>query len=791
MEINKDNLPNIEEVYKRVKKDILFYGLSSFRRFLPSSLDGFKTIHRRILYTIWLYKIHGNIKVNKLGGLVLGLHPHGDVSVTSTIIKMAQENTTANYSLLSPEGSFGNISDLTSASPRYISTRLSNFGNDAVLSLIDSHTLEMIDAESDFGEVEPKFLPTKIPIVLLNGTLGIVESFTSNIPQHNLNEIADICIKYIKNKNISAKELSKGLFPDYVVGGTIINGDDLHQYYYNKSNGIIKVRGDTEIDLPNNRIIVRSMPLLFDFDSFISKVKTILNDKDSKGNPKNLVLANISYIGEARDDNNSNPYIYINCKSGTNLVEVLENLYKNTHLEYSNKINLTFNHEDKVKICDLKDIIEDWYKVNYDNRQRKMIYLINNHENKSHILEGLLKVYPNIDKIIDTIKKSTDQKDKIILKLKNKFGLSLIQAHGIFEMQIGSLTRRSEKELDNSIKKIRNIINNITKDLTMIDDIMINDLIELKKKYGRPRRTKVIMKLKERSDIVISNGAILATRGAIGVFDSSNIISGKKILNGLKGVKINNKWVKGIINSHRIDDAINSVLVFYEDKTANIVTPSIVNSWIPNTYSKDNTFIKSVCPIYSSISGTVICITSDGMIKRFNPNTLTSRITQINTIVENCIFIPENMNNSTLILLNKQGEYLYIRISDIPIQGKNSHGVKTSFKDGQVKMSYVDNDEDGVVILMENTKLSQGFVYTITLEKLKLGNRTNKLKKMHNFQDFICNGVKTINYQLLKDQIGLFISDIATSSLKMNNLKNLNSPRKISCKAFDLIVLSV
>ena len=91
------------------------------------------------------------------------------------------------------------------------------------------------------------------------------------------------------------------------------------------------------------------MPLLFDFDSFISKVKTILNDKDSKGNPKNLVLANISYIGEARDDNNSNPYIYINCKSGTNLVEVLENLYKNTHLEYSNKINLTYNHEDKVK----------------------------------------------------------------------------------------------------------------------------------------------------------------------------------------------------------------------------------------------------------------------------------------------------------------------------------------------------------------------------------------------------------------------------------------------------------
>jgi len=795
MQIDEKNIPRVQEVFKRVKSDIYYYGVSTFSRFLPNIFDGFKPVVRRILYTIWSNNITKSVKVSKLAGLTVTYHPHGDVSISNTIIKMAQEGTTANYALLFPEGQFGTISDLSAASPRYISTRVSDFGYDAVISLMDTHTIELTDAESDFGEKEPKYLPTKIPIVLLNGSLGIVESFTSNIPQHNLIDIANVIIKYIKNKNISAREMSYGLYPDYVVGGTIINGDEIHENYYNNtvSKGIVKVRGDSEIDLPGNRIIVRSMPLSFDFDSLVSKVKDILNDKDKSGNPKNLVLSNISYIGEGRDSNDKDPYIYITCKSGTNLVEVLENLYKNTHLEFSNKINLTFSHNGKVRNCTIKEVIEEWYKVNYDDRQRKLIYQINNHENRIHILEGILKVYPNIDNIIAIIRKAKnkDENDDIILKIKNSFGLSLIQARSIFETKIGNLTSRSEKELASAISKLREKIKILASDLKCIDDIMINDLIDLKNKYGRPRRTKVIGKLKERSDIVVSNGAILATRNTIGVFDSTNIISGKRILNGLKGVKIDSKWVKGIINSHKIDDTISSVIVFYSNGSVNSIVPSVINSWIPNPSCEDCGFIKSVTPVYSSINGSVICISSDGMIKRFATEEIGTRVTQSKSIVENSIFVPNSMSEGTIILVNSKGEYLHIKISSVPIQSKNAIGVKTSFSSGKnVRMSITDENVNSFMVLMENTKLSEGYVYLIPISSIKTGSRTSNLKKLYNFQDFVCNGIGCLDINL-KDQIALFISDNSTIGLKTTNFRNIDSPRKINCKAFDIITLTI
>lgn len=793
MLIDEKNLPKEQEAFKRVKSDIYRYGISTFNRFLPASSDTFKPIHRRILYTLWNNSIKGNVKVNKLAGLTLSLHPHGDAAISGAIIKMAQDGVTANHALLSPEGSFGNISDLQAASPRYISVRPSNFGNDAVFSLLDSHTMEFCDGE-DLNEKEPKYIPTKLPIALINGSLSIVESFTSNIPQHNLIEICDIIIKYIFNKSISAKELAKGLYPDYVVGGTIINGDEIEKNYYDPENatGVVKVRGDVEIDQPNNRIIVKSLPISYDFDFFIGRIKDILNEKDKSGNPKNLILSNISYVGESRNSDKEDPYVCINCKNGTNLVEVLENLYKNTILEFTNKINLTFNVEDKVKTCTIKEVIENWYKVNFDDRQRKIIYRINSIENRIHILEGLIKVYPNIDAVIEMIKKSKESDDEIISKMKKQFNLSLIQARGIFEMKLGSLTKRSEKELSLDIKKLHQKITEFTNDLLCIDKIMVDDLNELKRCYGRPRRTKVIMKIAERKDIVISNGALLTTRNSFGIFDSSNIISGKKILNGLKSVKIDNNWVKGIINSHKIDNSIESALIFYEDGSMNSITPSVLNSWIPNNNIEENGFIKAACPIYSNVTGDVVCITKDGMLKRFGiEGEVTNRTVQTKTVIENCIFVPDSMWDKQLMLVNNKGEYLYIPLSSIPVQGRTAQGVSSSFDSGvSVRMTIVDGVSNNFAVLLENTKISEGYVYTIPISELKVGNRNNKLKKLFDFPEFKCNGIGCLDIDV-KDQIALFISDCSTIGLKTTNFRNLDSPRKISCKAFDILTLTI
>jgi len=792
MLIDENNLPDEEEVIDRVKADILHYGIESFSRAIPSSADGLKPVARRILYVLWENNIKGLVKVSKLGGMTMSYHVHGDKSITDVIVKMSQDGITVNHSLLSPEGSFGSISDLNAASPRYISTKVSNFGYDCVISLMDSNAMEMIEAESDFGEKEPLYLPSKIPIVLLNGTMGIAESYVTNIPQHNLIEIANLVIKFIKNKDVTAYELSSGLYPDYVVGGTIVNGDDVRSNYYNKSAGsVIKVRGDVEIDLPNNRILVRSMPLSYDFDSFIDKVKTILNDKDSNGNPKNLVLANISYIGEAKDSKVTDPYIYITCKNGSNLVEILDNLYKYTNLENSNKIDLTFYHNSKIKESNIKDIIKDWYDANYILRRRKIIHTINNLENRAHVLEGLYKVYDVIDEVIEIIRKSNDSKEDVVIKLKNKFGLSLIQARGIYEMQIGNLTKRSKSDLMDTINKVKENIKKNGEDLLNIDGIMINDLEELKRKYGRPRRTKIISKLEDRGDLVVSNGSILATRNNIGIFDSSNIISGKSILNGFKGVKIDNVWVKEIVNSHRIDDNIKSIAVFYENGTVNSITPTNLNCWINNKQCEENGFITAICPIYNNLIGTILCISDDGYIKRFDPESITTRASCSGITVKNCIYIPNKNEDDSILMVNKSGNYSYIKIKDVPILGKSAKGVMSNFESGKgVHITVVDDKNSHIVVLMSNETINSGFVYTVDKNDLKLMNRTNKLKKLYNFDNFNCSGISVIDMNI-KDQIGLFISDKSTMSLKISNLKNLKEPRKISCIAFDFIPIQI
>ena len=795
MLIDPKNIPELEDVVDRVKHDILHYGIATFNRYFPSSFDGLIPAIRRVLFVCYQHNITSSfMKVSKLGGLVAAYHPHGDLSINETITKMAQDGITINHALLEPSGNFGSISNLDAAAARYISTRISKFGWDAVVSLMDDYSMEMIESEADWGDREPMFIPSKIPLVLVIGRFGIAESFMVDVQQHNLSDVVDRVVKYIKNKKVTPFEIADGFFPDFVTGGIVVNGDEITKHYYDtatEGSAVVRVRGDAEIDNSNNKIIIRSVPISLDFDTIRAEIKDLMNEKDSSGNPKNLILASITYVGEARDNLKSNPYIYITCKNGTNLVEVLDNLYKYTRLENSKKISLNMNYNGKIKKSNIKEIIEDWYAANYIVRRRKIIHDINVLQIKVHILEGLLKVYPNIDAVIQLIKTSTDVKEIIVNKLKTKFGLTLIQAKGIYEMQLGSLTRRSESELNNNIKQIKEKVAVLTHNLTRIDDIMIEDALEIKKNYGRPRRTKIISRLKERTDVVISNGAILATRNNIGLFDSSNIISGKKILNGFKGIKINSEWVKEIINSHRIDNNISSIAVFYENGVVNLINPSSnVNCWIPVNV-EENGYIKAVCPIYKDRNGSIMCILSDGSLKRFETDSLTNRTSNTTTIIENCIYIPENHEDNSIIFVNDEGEYLNIKVSDVPVKGRTSQGVLSSFKSGRnVHMALSENDSSHYVILLQSLKLNEGYVYTQLISDLKIMSRTNKLKKLYQFPDFKCNGVSIVDLNI-KDQLGLFISEDSTSSLKIINLKNLKAPRKINLKAFNFIGIEV
>lgn len=783
MEMCKNN-PIVEgSVVEKIKNDILLFGIALFNRQFPSAQDGMKPIFRRIIWSCYLHNCNKPTKLPKLSGYVSGFHPHGESSILDAIYNMAQDRITQNHALLVPIGQFGNTINLVGAAARYVETKLSDFAHDVCISLIDEKCLVMIPGEIDFEDKEPEYLPTKIPMVLVNGIMGIAESFTSDIPPHNLKDISDIVIRYIKNKNISPSELSKGLYPDYCTGGIIINGDDIANNYTGGVAVAGKYRGNVTIDNVKNRIIIESLPNRYDSDGFQDGVKKLINEKDSSNNPKYTIFNGLVTGEEVRNGKNT---IYVQCKSGSNLLDILESLYKNTCLQVPIKYNFNTQYGDTIKRCSLKDIIQDWYKANYTYRRKKLTNDRNNLEINTHILEGIYSVYDHIDEIISIIRKFQGTDDELVEKIRLKFKLSPVQARAICKMQLNSLSKRSKVDLLNKINKNRATIETIKVNITRIDDIMIEDIVALSKKYYYPRSTKIISRIEDKQEASISNGSILASRNSIGIFDIDNVISGKRIINGFKGVRIDGTWVKEIVNSHVISSDLAEVLVVYNNGYANTQPlPSSINCWMSNLNSESNGHIRCVIPVYKSKKGTVVCILDDGSLKRFSVDDIGVRVVNTSSIIKNCIHVPEDKENSNLLLVNKNNEYMYIKIKDIPVKGRTSQGVQSGYSNGDgVSMTLCDTDSTHCVVLLEDTKVHDGHAFTIPLDTLKTTNRTSKLKKLHGFTEYVCNGVSVTNLSN-KDSLGIFISDTATNSLKISNLKGLKLPRKVNSRAIN------
>jgi len=774
--------PYKQELAERVIDDITLYSRTTWSRSLPSVHDGLKSVHRRCLFTYWENVKDGSIKVVKLTGLTLAYHPHGDSSINNAIIDMTCDATN-NHPLFKGEGSFGNISSFVAASPRYISVRVSDFGKHVMMESIDTNTLDMVAGE-DLDTREPAYLPSKIPLVLINGSYGISEIFVNNIPQHNLNEIADRCIRYIKNKSIPDTELTKDLYPDYVSGGVIVNGSELSKMYSGGS-GSIKLRGEVEIDKEGDRILIRSLPHNVDQTTIIDQIRKLVYGEGKSDSPKNVALSNVTFVGDEVDKKSGVPYIFLNCKQGTNLKEVENNLYKNTSLEKSINVSMTLNENGVVHTCTLKDIIRHWYTVNYNIKSRKLTLAINKLENKIHVLEGILKVYPNIDAIVALIKTFTGTKEELTNLLSNKYGLSLIQARSICEMQISDLSRRSENDLKKSINDNKEKVRVLSDELNHIDDLMINDIIDLKNRFGRQRRTRIVQELDESGIHLVSNGVILFTRNSFSLFHLDSVLNKRTYLD-FKGVKIDEKWVREITGYHQVTSDIKSVLVFYSDKTASPVPVSLINKWLVDPNCEKHGFITAVCPIYDKVNGTVVCITSKGLIKRFDPKEIRSKNVNIDTVVEKCIFVPKDQGDNMLLLIDENGHYRYFPLDDIRETGRNSQGVMSGFDKAHLKIAVVDKEATHAVVMLENGN-GEGLCYSVELEKIDTTTRSTKLRKIAKLDDVKFSGVGTLNLNV-KEMLVVFLTRSLIASCSGRVLRGMKTLRRLgSNPSFGLI----
>jgi len=775
--------PLQQELAERVIDDIVLYSKTTWFRALPSLFDGVKAVHRRALFSYWENVKEGSIKVVKLTGLTLAYHPHGDTSINNAIIDMTCD-AVVNHPLFKGEGSFGNISSFVAASPRYISVRISEFGKAVMMDSIDINTIDMISGE-DLDTKEPAYLPSKIPLVLINGSYGIAETTIVNIPQHNLNEIADRCIMYIKDKSINNNELSKGLYPDYVSGGVIVNAADLTQMYNGVSGMSIKLRGEIEIDKENDRIIIHSLPHNVDQTTVIDQIRKLVYGEGKSDSAKNVAMSNVTFVGDEVDKKTGIPYIFLNCKQGSNLVEIVNNLYKNTSLEKSITVSMVLNENGVVRNCSLKQIINSWYSVNYSIRSRKITLSINKLENKIHVLEGIVKVYPNIDAIIGLIKTFSGSKEELTKILSKIYGLSLIQARSICEMQVSDLSRRSESDLKKSIADNKEKVRILSDELNHIDDLMINDLIELKNKFGRPRRTKIVQKLEENGVHSISNGVILFTRNSFSLFHLDSILNKRTYLD-FKAVKIDEKWVKEITGYHPVTSDIKSVLVFYNDATVSPVKVSMINKWLIDQNTEKHGFITAVCPIYDAVEGTVVCATSKGMLKRFDPKEIKSKSVSIDTVIESCIFVPRSHDGDMLMLLDEDGGYRYFPLEEIRETGRSSQGIMSGFETSNLRMTVIDKEATHVVVMVESMN-GEGLCYSIDIETISTTTRTTKLRKIIDFDQCKFSGIGSLNLNI-KELLVIYFTRGLVTTCTGRVLKGMKTLRKLgSNKAFGLI----
>lgn len=476
---------NIEEEMKSAYID---YSMSVIvSRALPDVRDGLKPVHRRVLFGMSELGVLSNRPYKKsarIVGEVLGkFHPHGDSSVYEAMVRMAQE-WSMRYPLVDGQGNFGSIDGDSPAAMRYTEARLKKIAEET-LSDIDKET---VDFQPNFDDSlnEPVVLPTRVPLLLVNGASGIAVGMATNMPPHNLSEIIDATIAFIDNKDITTEELLKHIKgPDFPTGGTIYGEQGIRDAL-ETGRGKIVVRAKTEIELTHSGrecIIVTEIPYMVNKAEMIRKIADLINEKKIEG---------ISYINDESDRNGMRVVIILKKDASANVV--LNNLYKFTQLQTAFNVNNIALVKGRPRTLNTKELIDQFVRHRHQVILRRAQFDLNQAEKRAHILEGLIIASDNIDEVIAIIKSSKNP-DEARERLMERFSLSDAQSRAIVEMRLRQLTGLEQDKLREEYKEIMALIEylkNVLADVSLQMKIIKDELLEVKEKYGDVRRTEII-----------------------------------------------------------------------------------------------------------------------------------------------------------------------------------------------------------------------------------------------------------------------------------------------------------
>ncbi|MFN2336757.1 MAG: DNA gyrase subunit A [Bacteroidales bacterium] len=476
---------NIEEEMKSAYID---YSMSVIiSRALPDVRDGFKPVHRRVLFGMSELGVLSNRSYKKsarIVGEVLGkYHPHGDTSVYDAMVRMAQE-WSLRYPLVDGQGNFGSIDGDSPAAMRYTEARLKRIAEET-LSDIEKGT---VDFQANFDDTlqEPTVLPTRIPNLLVNGASGIAVGMATNMPPHNLTESVNAIIATIDNPEITVEELMQHIKgPDFPTGG-IIYGEQGIREAFETGRGRIVVRARTEVEITHSGrecIVVNEIPYMVNKAEMIKRIADLINEKKLEG---------ISYINDESDRNGMRVVIILKKEMPANII--LNHLYKHSQLQTSFNVNNIALVRGRPKTLALKEIIDNFIKHRHDIILRRARFDLDQAQKRAHILEGLIIASDNIDEVIAIIR-SSQNADIARERLMERFSLSELQARAIVEMRLRQLTGLEQDKLRAEYEEVQKLIeylNGVLSDEALQMQIIKDELIEVRDKFGDKRRTEII-----------------------------------------------------------------------------------------------------------------------------------------------------------------------------------------------------------------------------------------------------------------------------------------------------------
>jgi DNA gyrase subunit A len=758
---------NIEDEMKSAYID---YSMSVIvSRALPDVRDGFKPVHRRVLYGMQDLGVYSNRPYKKsarIVGEVLGkYHPHGDSSVYDTMVRMAQP-WSLRYPLVDGQGNFGSVDGDSPAAMRYTEARLRKIAEE-MLGDLEKETVDFT-ANFDDSLEEPSVLPTKIPNLLVNGAAGIAVGMATNMAPHNLTEVIDGIVAYLDNKDISGEELLQYVkAPDFPTGGIIYGYEGVRDALLT-GRGRIVIRGKAEIEEENGReqIIVTEIPYQVNKAEMIKKIAELVNDKKIEG------------ISDLRDESDRNGMrIVFEIKRDAIANVVLNKLYKFTALQTSFSVNNICLVEGRPRMMALRDLIQEFVEFRHEVVIRRTKFDLRKAEERAHILEGLIIASDNIDEVIEIIK-SSPSPDEARERLSVRFGLSEIQTRAIVDMRLRQLTGLEQDKLRAEYDDLRKLIADL-KDILANEErrmqIIKDELLEMRDKYGDERRSRIEYSASEmRMEDLIADEEVVVTISHAGYIKRTNLAEYKVQNRGGMGSKGSATRDQDFLEHLFVATNHNYLLIFTEkgrcfwmrvyeipegNKTSkgraiqnliNIPQDDKVKAYVKVLDLTDKDYVEN---------NFIVMCTKQGVIKKTSLEAYSRpRSNGINAIGirENDELLEAKLTNGTneIVLATSSGRAIRFNESTVRPMGRNASGVRgvtlTSDDDCVIGMICVEDIFSTILVVSEkgygkrtylNDPEDKEPVYRITnrggkgVKTLNITDKTGKLLSIQNVFD--------------------------------------------------------